>query len=126
MTTSTQTVTQIAQDPNMLTVADVVAIRQEALDAAKRAAEQHLDTVGENMYCGFAWVDVSVERTNSKEAKALESIGFRKSYRPKMMTLWDPAGHRGQSMDCKEVGAQAYADVLRAHGYKAYMGSRAD
>ena len=81
---------------------------------------------GEPMYCGFAWVDVHVERTNSKEAKALESIGFKKSYRPKTMTLWDPAKHNGQSMDCKEVGAQAYADVLRAHGYKAYMGSRAD
>jgi hypothetical protein len=29
-------------------------------------------------------------------------------------------------MDCKEVGAQAYADVLRKYGFKAYMGSRAD
>jgi len=81
---------------------------------------------GEPMYCGFAWVDVSVTRTNSREAKLLESIGFKKSYRPKTMTLWDPAQHRGQSMDCKEVGAQAYADVLRQHGFKAYMGSRAD
>ena len=42
------------------------------------------------------------------------------------MTLWDPAKHNGQSMDCKEVGAQAYAEVLRAHGIEAYMGSRAD
>ena len=50
MTTSTQTVTQITQDPNMLTVADVKAIRQEALDAARSASEHHLNTVGENMY----------------------------------------------------------------------------
>ena len=34
---------------------------------------------GEPMYCGFAWVDVRVERTNSKEAKMLESIGFKKN-----------------------------------------------
>ena len=81
---------------------------------------------GEPMYCGFAWVDVAVTRTNSKLAKALESVGFRKSHRAKTMTLWDPAKHRGQSMDCKEVGAQAYAEVLRAHGINAYMGSRAD
>jgi hypothetical protein len=81
---------------------------------------------GEPMYCGFAWVDVSVDRTNSREAKALASVGFRKSYRAKTMTLWDPAQHRGQSMDCKEVGAQAYAEVLRKYGFKAYMGSRAD
>lgn len=81
---------------------------------------------GEPMYCGFAWVDVRVERTNSKEAKMLESIGFKKSHMRKTMTKWDPAEHRGQSMDCKEVGAQAYADVLRAYGIKASMGSRAD
>jgi len=42
------------------------------------------------------------------------------------MTLWDPAQHRGQSMDVKEVGAQAYAEVLQKYGIKAYMGSRAD
>ena len=110
-------------------------IHYQATQAAKSAVVDFLDKwnaqtggneYGEPMYCGFAWVDVAVERTNSREAKALESIGFKKSYRPKMMTLWDPAEHRGQSMDCKEVGAQAYADVLRAHGFKAYMGSRAD
>ena len=39
----------------------------------------------------FAWVDVNVGRTNSKEAKAVGvSVGFKKSYRPKMMTMWDP------------------------------------
>ena len=81
---------------------------------------------GEPMYCGFAWVDVSVERTNSKEAKALASVGFRKSHLPKTMTLWDPAKHHGQSMDCKEHGAQAYAEVLRKYGFNARMGSRAD
>ena len=106
-----------------------------ATQNAKDAVQDFLDRwnastggneYGEPMYCGFAWVDVAVTRTNSKLAKALESIGFKKSYRPKTMTLWDPAQHRGQSMDCKEVGAQAYAEVLQKHGFKAYMGSRAD
>jgi len=110
-------------------------IHYEATQAAKGAVMDFLDKwnaqtggneYGEPMYCGFAWVDVFVTRTNSKEAKALEAIGFKKSYRAKTMTLWDPAKHNGQSMDCKEVGAQAYADVLRKHGFKAYMGSRAD
>ncbi len=81
---------------------------------------------GEPMYCGFAWVDVNVGRTNSQLAKQLAAVGFRKSHRPKTMTLWDPAQHRGQSMDCKEVGARAYAEVLQKHGIEAYMGSRAD
>ena len=81
---------------------------------------------GEPMYCGFAWVDVNVGRTNSKLAKQLEAVGFRKSHRAKTMTLWDPAQHRGQSMDCKEQGAYAYADTLRAAGIEASAGSRAD
>ena len=114
---------------------NITQIHTEATQAAKNAVSEFLDKwntntggnqYGEPMYCGFAWVDVSVTRTNDKTAKALSTVGFRKSYRPKTMTLWDPAEHRGQSMDCKEVGAQAYADVLRKHGIKAYMGSRAD
>ena len=40
--------------------------------------------------------------------------------------MWDPPEHRGQSLDCKEVGAQGYAEVLRKYGVKAYMGWRAD
>lgn len=114
---------------------NITDINTEATQAAKTAVQTFLDDwraktggneYGEPMYCGFAWVDVSVDRTNSREAKLLEAIGFRKSHKAKTMTKWDPAQHRGQSMDCKEVGAQAYADVLRKHGFKAYMGSRAD
>jgi len=110
-------------------------IHNEATVAAKNAVAEYLEDwtaktggnqYGEPMYCGFAWVDVEVTRTNSKEAKALESVGFRSSYRPKRMQLWDPAQHAGQSMDCKEVGARAYAEVLQRYGFKAYMGSRAD
>ena len=114
---------------------NILDIHTEATQNAKNAVGKFLadwnaktggNEYGEPMYCGFAWVDVAVTRTNSKLAKALESVGFRKSYRPKTMTLWDPAQHRGQSMDCKEQGAHAYAETLRAHGINAYMGSRAD
>ena len=114
---------------------NMIDIHTEATNAASRAVSDFLtewtaktggNEYGEPVYCGFAWVDVAVERTNSKQAKALASVGFRKSYRPKTMQLWDPAKHHGQSMDCKEVGARAYAEVLRKHGFEAYMGSRAD
>jgi len=110
-------------------------IHYEAQTAAKKAVADFLDRwnqqtggneYGEPMYCGFAWVDVSVERTNSKEAKALASIGFKKSHHARTMTMWDPAEHRGQSMDCKEHGAHAYAEVLNKYGIRASMGSRAD
>jgi len=114
---------------------NIIDIHTEATQAAKNAVGKFLadwtsktggNEYGEPMYCGFAWVDVAVTRTNDATAKALSTVGFRKSFRPKTMTLWDPAQHRGQSMDVKEVGAQAYAEVLQKYGIKAYMGSRAD
>ena len=125
MTTSTQTVTQIAQDPNTLTVADVVAIRQEALDAAKRAALKHLDTVGENMYCGFAWVNIYGVKGNTKLGKTLKAAGIEQSY-DKSYQIWNPSGVGTQCMLTKEVGAQAAADVFVKYGFRSYMGSRAD
>ena len=125
MTTSTQTVTQIAQDPNMLTVADVVAIRQEALDAAKRAALKHLDTVGENMYCGFAWVNIYGVKGNTKLGRAMKQAGYEKSYDGSLQ-IYNPAGYGGQSMDVKEAGARAAAQVFTHYGFTAYAGGRAD
>ena len=110
-------------------------IHQEATVAAKEAVKQFLDRwntqtggneYGEPMYCGFAWVEVPVTRTNSQQAKQLQSVGFKPSWKAKIMQLWDPAEHRGQSMDCKEHGAQAYAEVLNKYGFDAYMSSRAD
>ena len=109
-------------------------IHTEATSAAKAAVAKFLDDwraktggndYGEPMYCGFAWVDVKV-RSNSKLGKALQAVGFRKSWQGGILQLWDPAQHRGQSMDCKEIGAQAYADVFRNYGVEMYMGSRAD
>ena len=97
----------------------VQMIHTEATSAAKAAVATLLDEwnkqtggnqYGEPMYCGFAWVDIK-ERSNSKLGKALQSIGFSSSHRSGVLQLWDPAQHRGQSMDCKEAGARAYAGV---------------
>ena len=125
MTTSTQTVTQITQDPSMLTVEDVKAIRQEAMDAAKHAALQHLDTVGENMYCGFAWVNIYGVKGNTKLGKTLKAAGIEQSY-DKSYQIWNPSGVGTQCMLTKEVGAQAAAEVFVKYGFRSYMGSRAD
>ena len=109
-------------------------IHTEATQAAKNAVAKMLEDwraktggneYGEPMYCGFAWVDVK-QRSNSKLGKAMQEAGFRKSWQSGVLQLWDPAQHRGQSMDCKEQGAHAYAETLRAHGIQASMGSRAD
>ena len=122
------------QNPATFDTVKIQMIHAEATSAAKAAVARMLDDwkaktggneYGEPMYCGFAWVDVKV-RSNSKLGKALQSVGFKKSWQSGYLQLWDPAQHRGQSMDCKEVGAQAYADVFRNYGIEMYMGSRAD
>ena len=76
--------------------------------------------------CGFAWVDVYVDRTNSKQAKELIAAGFKKDYKPKCLSMWNPGELPVQNVDIKEAGADAYATYLRALGLQAYSGSRLD
>jgi len=80
---------------------------------------------GEPMYCGFAWVELPKMKLSTKLGKAFAQVGFKKSYR-RGLTLWNPGDHHGQSMDCKEIGADAYAGVLEQYGISAYGASRAD
>ena len=102
----------------------------EMIRAGKRLAEQAglemYAKVGERDACGFGWVEVYVDRTNSKQAKELLAAGFRKDYKPKCLSMWDPAGVPTQSISVKEAGAYAYANYLSALGLKAYAGSRLD
>lgn len=76
--------------------------------------------------CGFAWVDVYVDRTNSKQAKELIKAGFKKDYKPKCVSMWNPGGLGVQNIDIKEAGAYAMAKWLQTLGLKAYAGSRMD
>jgi hypothetical protein len=71
-------------------------------------------------------VDVYVDRTNSKQAQELIKAGFRKDYKPRCLSMWDPAGVPTQSVSVKEAGAYAYANYLNTLGLKAYAGSRLD
>ena len=82
--------------------------------------------IGERDACGFGWVEVYVDRTNSKQAQELIKAGFRKDYKPKCLSMWDPAGVPTQSISVKEAGADAYATYLTALGLKAYGCSRLD
>ena len=105
-------------------------ITADQIKAGKVLAEQAglamYQKVGERDACGFGWVDVFVDRTNSKQAKELIAAGFRKDYKPKCLSMWDPAGLGTQSISVKEAGAEAYATYLRALGLTAYAGSRLD
>jgi len=101
-------------------------IVEEAFEAARQAEADFRARHGEPGYCGFAWVDVYVDRTNSKQAKELIAAGLKKDYKPKCLSVWNPGGSGTQSMDIKEAGAHAFAEVLRKAGLRAYAGSRAD
>ena len=105
-------------------------VTAELIRAGKRLAEQAglemYAKVGERDACGFGWVEVYVDRTNSKQAKELLAAGFRKDYKPKCLSFWDPAKIPTQSVSVKEAGAEALATYLQALGLKAYAGSRLD
>lgn len=105
-------------------------ITAEQIQAGKVLAEQAglamYQRVGERDACGFGWVDVYVDRTNSKQAKELIKAGFRKDYKPRCLSMWDPAGVATQSVSVKEAGAYAYAEYLSQLGLRAYAGSRLD
>lgn len=100
---------------------------QAGLSQAEQASEaMYFKIGGDRFACGFAWVDVYVDRTNSKQAKELIRAGFRKDYKPKCLSMWNPGGMSVQNIDIKEAGADAYATYLKALGLTAYSGSRLD
>ena len=120
-----------------LNTQDITAQAEAACrDAQQKFLDRWVETTGGNaygepVYCGFAWVTVYPKhkgntRAGKQERAVLESMGFRKDWTGKAYELWNPTGYRGQSMDVKEVGASAYAEVLRQQGFTAYAGSRAD
>jgi hypothetical protein len=112
--------------------AEIQAVEQahvKALDAAQKAARAFADkhmNGRDGGACGFAWVDVYKIRSNSKMGKALQTVGFRKSYTGtlQLWNKWWP----GQSIDAAEHGATAYAQVMKQElGIdNIYSGSRLD
>lgn len=108
----------------MITAEQVLVGKQ----LAEQASIAMYDKMGrkDQFACGFAWVNVYVDRTNSKQAQELIKAGFSKDYRPKCLSLWNPGNLPVQNIDIKEAGAEAMAEYLRALGLNAYAGSRLD
>ena len=132
--TATRTAVAVSDDVNHYTVDDVRAILAEAKEAARIAAQSWLadwvektggNQYGEPMYCGFASTKIYGVKGNTKLGKAFKAAGIEKDYSG-AYSIWNPSGHGGQSMDVKEVGAQACAQVFKNYGFTAYMDSRAD
>ena len=134
MTTLTQTLAVIANDPKLYTVEDLKSIMQDAKTAASIAAQSFLDDwnastggnqYGEPMYCGFAWVNIYNVKGNTRLGRAMKAAGYTKDYTGAYQ-IYNPAGYGGQSMDVKEAGARAAAKVFEQYGFTAYPGGRAD
>ena len=110
----------------MIALDTLASVLDTAQAQARKATEDFLAKHGDRDACGFAWVNVYDVRSNSKVGKVLAQAGFTKAYGGGLQ-LWNPSGNWTQCITAKEVGAQAYADVLRAAGIeKAYAGSRMD
>jgi hypothetical protein len=107
---------------------DIAAIHQEATRAAEQAAADMLNKIGGDRFaCGFAWVEVFGVKLNTRVGKEFARLGFRKGYgRGAPIELWNPSRSPVQNIDVKEMGAMAYAEVLKRHGFQAYVGSRMD
>jgi hypothetical protein len=103
---------------------NIESIHNTALEAARKAEADFIARHGEMAYCGFAWVKVN-EKASTRLGRALKTVGFKKSYSGGL-DFWNPGGSFTQSMDVKEAGASAYAEILKQHGINAYMQSRAD
>lgn len=107
---------------------DIAAIHQEATRAAEKAAADMLARMGgDRGSCGFAWVEVFGVKLSTRVGKEFQKLGFRKGYaKGAPIELWNPSRSPVQNVDAKAAGAQAYAAVLKAHGFNAYMNSRLD
>jgi hypothetical protein len=107
----------------MVTAEQILAGIPLAQDASQA---QSLKQGGPRAYCGFAWVEVNVGRTNSRQAKELIRAGFKKDWKPKYLSMWNPGGHPTQCMMIKEAGADAFANYLTVLGLDAMAHSRPD
>ena len=116
-----------------MNVQQLKAMVVEAQDAAYAAAErfenEHFPNGGWGA-CGFAWTNLYEHngqriKGNTKIGRALKAAGVEQSW-DRTFQIWNPSRYPTQNVDTLEAGARAAADLLRAHGYKAYANSRLD
>lgn len=71
--------------------------------------------------CGFAWIKFA---GNTAWARWAKKMGYARSAYPKGLSIW--VSDYNQSMQKKEVYAQAFAKTLRDNGVDAWAESRMD
>ncbi len=103
---------------------DFQTIYTQAVSAGQEAERQYVAQYGEDMYCGFGWVEIPNGR--SPFVNWCRKNGIGRKHWQKGWHIWRPTGNSTQSMTVQEIGAQAFADVLTSHGIEAWIASRAD
>jgi len=103
--------------PPMFVVGDAIGLSNE-IDYSKPVYQME-------GLCGFAWVNVGDGR--KPFARWAKAQGYaHKSYYGGMDIWSSKFGERGQSIDRKEAGCRAAADVFRKYGFYASVSSRLD
>lgn len=101
-------------------------IYREAHSEAMVAAQRHIDANPTVWFpCGFAWVNIKPARgpfvNFLKEMKVGRTDDYYGGY-----TIWNPSDNSTQWMDAKEVGARAFAAVLKRYGINCTVDTRMD
>lgn len=105
---------------------NIVEAHKLATEAAIKAETDYKAIYGEPFYCGFAWVTLLVDGRSPLAKEIIANKIADKACVGKGYTVWNPGQSSTQSMDVKEEGAQAYAAVMNANGFKAIARSRPD
>jgi hypothetical protein len=100
------------------------AIYDQAKAASNKAANDYIEKHGEHAYCGFAWVEFPSGR--DKFVNWMRKNGIGSKHWKKGWQIWRPSDVMTQSMSVNEAGAEAFAEVLMAHGIQVNACSRAD
>lgn len=103
---------------------DFQAIYNQALAAGQQAEADYVAKVGEDDYCGFAWVEIPNGR--SPFVSWCKKNGVGSKHWKKGWQIYRCTGSYSQCMNVLETGAQAFAKKLQEHGIEAWMSSRAD
>jgi hypothetical protein len=85
---------------------------EQATNEAHELAEELYSSKGDCGACGFAWIEIKADG-RSRLAKDMKAIGFEKSYKPGVLTVWNPSNAGVQSLEIKHRAAFKFAEVFK-------------
>ena len=118
------TIIPAIQNPEFLIEGNLRQIIAESKRlAAVAAAEEEKCTGGDWSAWGFTWVEIHGINGSTRLGRMLKRAGVRQGYN-RAFCIWNPSGLSVQSINIKEVGAEACANYLESKGFTTYACSR--